>query len=285
MKKVLIILLSIFLISGCTFTNNDAFAKVYTTYYPLEYATRYLYGEYASVSSIYPSEVDISNYTLTNKQKDNYSNGKLFVYSGLTDEVTLAVDFLNNNQDLNIIDATRGLNYTSDISELWLNPSNYLIIARNIANTLIDYENNIYNQENINDLYEKLKIDISELDVEYNTMSKNASHSDILIANDALLFLSKYNLNVLTLNQNNENYARSYNEAKKLSSTGDLKYIYTIKGQKLSDDINLFVNENNLEIIEIDPMYTLSEENRRSSEDYLTVMKTNIEKFKAELFK
>ena len=225
MKKVFILILSLFLLTGCSFTNNSDESTVYTTYYPFEYATRYMYGDFSNISSIYPSEVNIDTYELTNKQKEKYSYGNLLVYTGLTEEVKLAVDFVNTNRDLNLIDATNALSFTSGIEELWLNPSNYLMIARNIKTTLMDYETNVYNREKINELYEKLKIKISELDVEYTMMGNNASRKDLLIADDALAFLSKYNINVLSLDPKSENYSRSYNEAKRLASTQDIKYI------------------------------------------------------------
>lgn len=285
MKKVLIVLMGLFLLTGCDFTESSDDKNIYTSFYPFEYASRYLYGEYSTISSIYPSGVDISTYELTNKQKDLYSNADIFIYSGLNEEVKLAVDFLNTNSNLNLIDATRGLNYSNDISELWLNPSNYLMVARNIKGTLIDYENNLYVQDAINKAYDELKIEISELDVELTMISKNASRNSILTPDDSLLFLSKYNINVLSLNPNSENYSKSYNEAKRLIANGDIKYIYVIKGKEISSDIEGLITENNIEKIEIDPMYTLSEEQRKNGSTYSTIMRDNIDKLKTELFR
>ncbi len=285
MKKVLIILLSILLISGCELGSSKKEVKVNATYYPFEYAVSYLYKDMSSINSIYPSEANTEEYTLTKKQKEKYSNSDIFVYSGLTKEVDYAVDFLNSNSNLNIIDATRGLTYSKDISELWLNPSNYLMIARNIKNTLKDYEKNIYNVEKIESLYEELKIKISELDVEYTMMAKNASNNNLLIADDTLLFLSKYNINVHTLNTKNESYAKTINDTRKLISQGKIKYVFKIMDKAIDDDTKAFIEENKLEIIEIDPMYTLSEEERKNNDDFFSIMKKNIEKIKTELFR
>ena len=284
MKKI-IILLSLILLTGCEFGNKEKEITINTTYYPIEYAVDYLYSDYSNISSIYPSEINTDSYELTKKQKEIYSNSDIFIYSGLTKEVDYAVDFLNANSNLNIIDATRGLNMENDISELWLNPANYLIIARNIKNTLKDYENNIYNIEKMEKAYEDLKISISELDVEYTMMAKNASKKSILIADDTLSYLSKYNINVLTLNPNNENYSKSVNDAKLLIASKDIKYIYTIAGKELSEDIEKYITDNNLEKIEIEPMYTLTEEERKENENYITIMRKNIDKFKTELFR
>ena len=134
-------------------------------------------------------------------------------------------------------------------------------------------------------MYDKLKIEISELDVELTMISKNASRNSILIADDSLLFLNKYNINALSLNQNSENYSKSYNEAKRLIGTGDIKYIYTIKGKELTNEVNTFITENGIEKIELDPMYTLSEDQRKNNSNYPSIMRENIDKLKTELFR
>ena len=285
MKKILIILTMLFVLSGCELGSSRKDVLVNATYYPFEYAAKYLYKDMAVIKSIYPNEANTEEYTLTKKQKEKYSTSDIFIYSGLTKEVDYAVDFLNNNPNLNIIDATRGLTENTDVAELWLNPSNYLMIARNIKNTLKDYDTNIYNDEKIEELYQDLKVDISELDVEFTMMSKNSKKNNILIADDTLLFLNKYNINVLSLNPRNENYTKNMNDAKILIQSGDIKYAYTIQGKELSEEIQKYINENGLEIIEIDPMYTLSEDERKNNEDYFDIMKKNIDKFKTELFR
>ena len=149
MKKFFVILLGVLLISGCSFNESSENLTIYSTYYPIEFATSYMYKDYSTISSIYPSGADIESYSLTDKQKHLYSKGDLFVYAGVTKEVDLAVKFLNTNSELRIIDATKGLNYNIGVEELWLDPSNYLMIARNIKSTLLDYEKNVYNQNKI----------------------------------------------------------------------------------------------------------------------------------------
>lgn len=285
MKKIFICLMCALFISGCSLIDDEVSEESYATYYPYVYASNYMLKGIANVTSIYPSGVDTKTYELTNKQKENYSNAHSFIYTGLNDEVKLAVDFLNNNSNLNLIDATHGLNYSSSVSELWLNPSNYIMIARNIKNTLIDYESNVYNREKINDRYEELKIQISELDVALTMMSKNASRNTILIGDDTLSFLTKYNLNILSLNPKNENYSKDYQDAKRLIASGDIKYIYVLDNSELSNEINTFITENKIEIIKLDSMYTLSEEKRKNNDNYYTIMEQNINLLKKELFK
>lgn len=285
MKKFILGLLSLLLLTGCSFSTRKENIKVYTTYYPIQYFTDYLYGKYGDIESIYPSQADINNYELTDKQKSIYSKGDIFIYTGIKKEIDLAVDLLNKNEELRISDATKGLNYKNDISELWLDPSNALMIARNIKSNLEDYEENVYNRNYIESQYEDLKIKISELDVELTLMGKNASRKTILVNDDSLNFLSKYNVKVLSVDNDSEDYTKNLNEAKTLISSGDIKYIFKTTGSTYNEEITNIINSYKLEELEIETMYTLTEDERKDSEDYLTIMDNNITKFKTELFR
>lgn len=281
MKKVIVLLMSLFLLTGCL--EEEKLDKIaYTTYYPLEFATNYMYKDFATVKSIYPNGIDTSKYTLTDKQKSIYASSDMFVYAGVTDEVKLAAEFLNTNQNISIIDGTKGLSYSSEVCELWLDPSNYLMIARNIKSTLIDYANNVYDEEKIDKLYDELKIKISEIDVDLTMMGKNASKKNILVTNDSFNFLSKYNINVISIKEGD---TKSINDAKKLINSGEIKYAYVLRGNTLSQEIETFIKNYNLEKIEIDSMYTITDEDKNNGNDYLSIMTENINKFKTELFR
>ncbi len=281
MKKVIVLLMSLFLLTGCL--EEEKLDKIaYTTYYPLEFATNYMYKDFATVKSIYPNGIDTSKYTLTDKQKSIYASSDMFVYAGVTDEVKLAAEFLNTNQNISIIDGTKGLSYSSEVCELWLDPSNYLMIARNIKSTLIDYANNVYDEEKIDKLYDELKIKISEIDVDLTMMGKNASKKNILVTNDSFSFLSKYNINVISIKEGD---TKSINDAKKLINSGEIKYAYVLRGNTLSQEIETFIKNYNLEKIEMDSMYTITDEDKNNGNDYLSIMTENINKFKTELFR
>ena len=281
MKKVIVLLMSLFLLTGCL--EEEKLDKIaYTTYYPLEFATNYMYKDFATVKSIYPNGIDTSKYTLTDKQKSIYAASDMFVYAGVTDEVKLAAEFLNTNQNISIIDGTKGLSYSSEVCELWLDPSNYLMIARNIKSTLIDYANNVYDEEKIDKLYDELKIKISEIDVDLTMMGKNASKKNILVTNDSFNFLSKYNINDISIKEVD---TKSINDAKKLINSGEIKYVYVLRGNTLSEEIETFIKNYNLEKIEIDSMYTITDEDKNNGNNYLSIMTENINKFKTELFR
>ena len=63
---------AIFSTSGCTDDNMDNI-EIYVTNYANEYITKELYGKHATVTSIYPDGIDINNYVVSQKQKEDYS--------------------------------------------------------------------------------------------------------------------------------------------------------------------------------------------------------------------
>ena len=104
MKKIISLLLVLILLTGCSFgKNNLDNATIYTTVYPISYIVNYLYDDYSVVSSIYPVGVDMNNYSLTDKQVNEYANGDLFVYMGIGREKEIAKSLINENNNLLIM--------------------------------------------------------------------------------------------------------------------------------------------------------------------------------------
>ena len=67
-KKLLLLICALFLVSGCDMFKDDFSDRyVYTTLYPLEFATNYLYSEYSNVESVYPNGADQS-FEVTDKK-------------------------------------------------------------------------------------------------------------------------------------------------------------------------------------------------------------------------
>ena len=199
--KVLIMGVFMLSLSGC---GEDKLAnnQVYTTIYPIEFLTNYLYGEERVVNSIYPRGADVDSYELTDMQKNNYSKAGLFVYNGLTEEKELAREFLNSNPDLLLIDVSYGLNYEHAIEELWLSPNNYLMLAKNIKNNLVDYTNSTVLIESIEDRYNELEETLSFMDAELRSVATEArseGNPTIVVSSSKLAFLENYGFDVILL--------------------------------------------------------------------------------------
>ncbi len=276
MKKFLKgLLMGVFmlLLSGCgedALVNND----VYTTIYPIEYLTEYLYGEDRSVLSIYPSGADVNTYELTDMQKENYSLAGLFVYNGLTNEKELAREFLNNNPELLLIDVSYGLNYEYAIEELWLSPNNYLMLAKNIKNNLIDYTTSTVLKEAIEDRYREIEEELSFMDAELRsvaTEAKSEGNATLVVSSNKLLFLENYGFQVIVLGDEvNESISELFDD-------GDVSDIYLCDTDQKNEFITSLESEYDANIINVDTMYTLTDEEASGNATYLTIMRSFID--------
>ena len=287
MKKIIILIICLFIITGCTFFKRDKMENIsiITTNYSLEYVIKYLYGDNSLISSIYPDGVDIDNYNFTDKQIKDYSKKDMFIYMGLTNDSNQAVTFLNKNSKIKIIDATYGMQYKNIEDELWLNPSNLLMIAQNIKNGLSEYITSTFLLKDIDNNYNNLKVNLSTLDAEYKTSIENAGYNTIYVNDDALLYLTKYDLNVISLDTNNISYEKNIQLFKSSIKNQSIKYLYVYENTNISEDINNIITENNIEQVTIKNLKNITDEERENDNDYISIMYDNLDKIKKELYK
>lgn len=286
MMKKFICLLILLGITGCSLFKRDSMENIniITTNYSLEYVIKNLYGENSLVSSIYPDGTDINNYTFTEKQIKDFSKKDMFIYMGLTKDATQAVTFLNKNNDIKIIDATYGMQFKYKEDELWLNPSNLLMIAQNIKNGLGEYITSTYLLKNIDDLYNELKVSLSTLDAEYKTSVQNANNKTIFTNDDAMLFLEKYDLTVISLDENNENYEKNLALFKNYIKNGTVKHLYVYENTNTTETINEIIKDK-VETISFRNLKNITDEERENDKNYLTIMYENLDNLKKELYK
>ena len=287
MKKIILILTLSLMLTGCSLFKHDTMENIniVTTNYATEYVTNVLYGNNSVVTSIYPDGVDIDNYTLTEKQIKDYSKKDLFIYMGSTNDSNQAVTFINHNKKIKIIDATFGMEYKNKVDELWLNPSNLLMVAQNIKNGLGEYITSTYLLKKIDDNYLELKVNLSSLDAEYKNSIENANYKTIVVNSDNLLFLEKYNLKDISIDSNNENYEKNLALFKNYVKQENIKYLYVYENTDNTEDVNNFLKEKEIETLNIKNLKNITDEERENDENYLTLMYKNLEELKKELYK
>lgn len=284
MKKTIIFLLIILSLTGCLKRDTMEGASIYTTVYPVEYITDRLYGNNSSIKSIYPNGVDPFTYpNLTEKQLNDYSEANLYIFNGLTTEKDYVVPLFKYNKDLKIINASLSMKTTYGNEELWLDPSNFLQLAQNIRNGFEEYISNYYLLEEIKENYETLKLDVSKLGANLTVIGTSADYNTIIVSNDLFKYLEKYNINVLSLDENSITN-KTLNEAKKIIEEKKISYIFAKKDEELTDTIKELVNTYKIEVIYLHTLSNLTNEERNNGATYLTIMSENIEKLKNELY-
>ena len=285
-NKIMLLVLGIFVLSFATGCKKDNMEDIdiAVTNYPNEFLVDRLYGEHAKINTVYPDGVDIANYKITSKQKQNYSDMELFVYTGLLEkERDLAGDLLNLNKDLKIIDTSYVLETEYSTEELWLNPSSLLMMAQNVRLGLKEYITSNYLSKKVDKAYNKLKIELSELDADYHLTVENTDNKVIVTSDSALKFLEKFNLKVICLD--NDSTEKDVEDVKKLADDGTINYIFTFKNEKLSPNAEEVIKyNNNIKKLELNKIDNISDNDRDEGKNYITLMNENLDLLKQELY-
>ena len=204
---------------------------------------------------------------------------------GSTDDSNQALKFLNKNKSLKIIDASFGIQYKYTEDELWLNPSNILMIAQNIKDGLNEYITSKNLKDEVNENYENIKVELSNLDANYKTTVQNARDKIIAVNSDNLLFLEKYNIEVVSLDKNNPDYEKNLTLFKSYIEDDIIKYFYVYENTEVSPNINTLVTDGNLQILNIKNLKNITDEERDQNATYISIATSNLEEIKKELYK
>ena len=288
MKKIvsiLILFVLVFSLSGCIKRDNMEDITIYTTNYPTEYITKRLYGDYSTVRSIYPDGVDINNYKLTNKQIEDYSKADLFIFNGLSNEKNYVEPMRKINKNLKIIDTTLSMEYNNSIEELWLDPSNFLMMAQNIKTGFGEYIDSYYLNNEIEEKYEDLKVETSNLDAKIKDIISNGNSKAIVASSNLFKYLEKYGLTVYSLDESNSDVNAIYRQVRNMINNGEIKYIFITSNDETNTLVNRLTSETEVQTQSWNTLSNLTEIQRTENEDYFTIMNSNLELLKNELYK
>ena len=278
-KYILLILLSLTLITGCKKDKMDNI-NIITTAYPITHLAEKIYGDNSTITSIYPNGIDITNYEITDKQINEYAKSDLFIYNGLdSNEKKIATRLLNKNKKIKLIDATQGLTITNSIEELWISPSNYLMLAQNIKEHLSDFITSSVLKNEVEKNYENIKLSISKFDANFKIIAENARTKDVIIANSSLSFLQRYGFKTISIDSKEEYYKTNLAKARDNTSQNINSYIFAIDG-KVSDEIKGLGKE----IVNVRSMNNLSVEEVKDKTTYETMMNEFIESLRTEAY-
>ena len=274
-KKGFLLILAIFLTTGCSLTKDSLEdATIYTTVYPIKYLTEFLYSDYAEVDSIYPNGADVPNYELTEKQLREYAKSDLFIYNGLGNEKNIAKDMININDNLLIIDVSNGLNYTYGIEELWMSPNNYLMLAKNIKDYLIEYLESTTIIDYVESKYDELAEILSLKDADLRAIGKEARENGantLIVSNDVFKYLENYGFEVISLDEKTVTES-TLNSVRDEFDEGTYDTIIVLDNN-YTDSINSIIEDYEANTIDVSSMASFVE----GSSDYITVMQQFID--------
>lgn len=279
----MLFILPLFLTTGCTNDSMDNI-DVIVTNYANEYITKSLYENHATITSIYPDGVDISNYKISNKQKQDFAKYDLFVYNGLLEkERNLALELLDLNPNLKIIDTAYVLETDYSPEELWLNPSSLLMMGQNVRLGLQEYITSTYLKNEVDEKYNELKIKLSELDVEFRVAFDSTDNNTIIVADSALVYLEKFGLNVICIDS--DATQKTLSDAENLIANQSVSYIFGFRNQKAGDNAQKLLDTySTVKYVELHKLDNITDEERREKKDYPLLASDNLELIKREIY-
>ena len=276
LKKIILMLIPLMFLTGCNLKkDNLESATIYTTIYPIKYLTEFLYKDYATIESIYPSGADVVSYELTSKQIKKYAKADLFIYNGLSNEKTITKNLINKNKNLLIIDVSNGLSYTYGVKELWMSPNNYLMLAKNIKDYLKEYLDSKIIVNYVDQKYEDLAEILSLKDAELRSIGKEAKEkgtNTIVVSDNVFKFLENYDFNVVSLDEETLTEG-TLNSIKNNFKKGNYNTVLVLDNN-YTDNINSIIKDYKAKAIDVKSMINVDSDN---TDDYLTVMQDLID--------
>ena len=203
---------------------------------------------------------------------------------GLTKDSDIAVELINRNKNLKLIDATFGMEYKQDVSELWLNPSNLLMILQNIKNGLDEYIDNAYLKKEIDTRYKDLKLELSELDASLKTTIENANKKTIYANSKSAMFLEKYGLTVIVIEEKHELYEKNLALLKEAIENKKVTFFYRFEDTTLPKGVKELVEGGKIKELEFRNLKNITDEERKNKNTYVDITEKNIENLKKELY-
>lgn len=284
-KKIFsLILISAFTVTcltGCG-TKKIEKANILTTSYALQYLVDRLAINKDGVDTIFPAGVNIDDYTLTDKQIKKFATkNDIFVYNGLTKERKIALNLINTNNHLTVIDCTKGMSIINNGEELFLSPSNYLMLAQNMKNEFLEQTTSRVTKEEIESKYEKLKLTISTYDASLKEIASLSKNNTIVAGNSTFEFLEKYGFNVLTV-ESKDNIKNDMQYAKEAVKSKVAQYVFVLSTDEETENVKTLVSLGATKVV-INSMNNLTEDNKTNKVTYETIMNDLIENVRTEV--
>jgi len=98
---------------------------------------------------------------------------------------------------------------------------------------------NNYLKKEIDEAFQNIKIELSELDAEIRLTATNATRKTIVVNSDVLLFLEKYGFTVISLDDTkNPVTEKTINEVKDLIKKKEINHIFILEKTTKNNTVN-----------------------------------------------
>jgi zinc transport system substrate-binding protein len=313
MKKFILILsiflpLSLFL-SACSTNKDQTHTKkdqltIYTTVFPLQYFTERIGGKFADVKTIYPPGADEHTFEPSQKDMMNLADSDLFFYIGLGLEgfVEKAKGTLKN-ENVTLVPAADKLQLPKDVHtdeededghddhhhgdvnpHVWLDPLYSKEMAAVIRDQLV--KKMPENKELFNENYQKLALELDELNAQYEQSITNAKHKKMIVTHAAFGYWEhRYGIEQISISGLSTTNEPTQKELEKIISVADHEGLhYILFEQNVQSKLGKVVQkEINAKPLPIHNLAVLSKDDIKNKETYFSLMNKNLETLKTAL--
>jgi zinc transport system substrate-binding protein len=310
MKKFILILtvllpLSLFL-SACSNGKEQAQKNkdkltIYTTVFPLQYFTERIGGKYVDVKTIYPPGADEHTFEPSQKDMMNLADSDLFFYIGLglegfvekakgtlkNENVQLVpvADKLQLPKDTHSNEEEKDHDHHGDVNpHVWLDPLYSKDMAAVIRDALV--KKLPQNKELFNKNYQKLAVELDELNAQYEQTIANAKHKKIIVTHAAFGYWEqRYGLEQISISGLSTSNEPTQKELEKIISTADHDGLhYILFEQNVQSKLGKIVQkEIGARALPIHNLAILTKDNIKNKETYFSLMNKNLETLKTAL--
>lgn len=302
MKKLsLIAILSLSFLIGCSTNpdtiNNQNDLHIYTSIYPIAFATEQIVGELATVTSIYPPGVDSHNFEPTSREITAIAQGDAFIYLGsmmesfatsvkgalkqqplLFIELGLEDELFHNEHESEEDENDHGHDHDPHI---WLDPLRMLeigaIIQRELSTAYPTHRATF--AENFK-TFEKSMLD---LDDAFYTHFNESETNYIIVTHGAYEYWEKrYHIKQIPIRGRSTSDEPSQKDLVAVAKIAAEKNIHHVLFEQNNEDYvsKIILEHINGEQLYIHNLEVLSEADIANGEDYISLMEQNLQTLK-----
>lgn len=287
---------------------------VYTTIFPIQDFTEKIGGSHVQAQSVYPANADAHSFEPSSKTMVEMAEGDAFIYSGTGAEAFADKTASTlKDQGVKTVKAAEGIKLLSTKEEhahedgedndhegedhdhdghdhgdkdphAWLDPVYAQQMAKNIKDTLVSLDPDHKDEYTKN--YEKLKKDLQSLDQEFNTTLSKAKHKEILVSHAAYGYWEKRygieQISVLGLSASEEPSQKQLESIVQKAEKHHIQYVIFENNvsSKVSDTIRSEIGAKSLTLKNLE---SITEDDAKNGESYVSLMKQNLKTLKTAL--
>ena len=124
----------------------------------------------------------------------------------------------------------------------------------------------------------------SNIDAKIKLLNENSSKKTIVVDNSSFKFLEKYGFEVISLEDNEELTDKTVSDVISMVRKKQVTYIFSTDINNLNKNVQKVVKKTGVQVLELNDLSNLTESQRASKEDYVSLLNENIDLLKKELY-